>query len=257
MTFIAALDQSGGSTPSTLERYGVTDYNENNMMEIIHDMRVRIVTSPSFSPLRIDSAIVFKDSMYRGLTSLLLDKQIMPYLKIDNGMNEDGSLKPFDLDILEDAREKYGIRGTKMRSVIQHVDDVERIVDQQYEYAQKIRDLGYTPIVEPEVDINNPIRNTIENMLDDYLETLDLSGMIIKLTIPFNQMRYSTLSCDRLVALSGGFSLEECVEKLQHIPWMGASFSRALTEGLRVDMTMEEFDEKLGDNVRAINSVAK
>lgn len=252
MTFIAALDQSGGSTPRTLNSYGITtDYNEDSMMDIIHEMRLRIVNSPSFTNEYIDTAIIFEDSMRRGLAEVLVNKGIKPFLKVDKGMNEDGTMKDFDLDILQEAKE-YGIVGTKMRSVVHRPQSVGKILDQQYEYALDILYAGFTPIVEPEVDVKNPSKGIIEIQIEHLLSYINMKGMTLKVTIPSIPHRYHKLSCDRVVGLSGGYSLEKCVERMEKCYHMDASFSRALTEGLRYDMSDSEFDDHLGKNIKTI-----
>lgn len=258
MTFIAALDQSGGSTPGALKRYGI-ECGENNMFDLIHEMRLRIIGSDAFTNERIDSAILFKDSLDRGLGDLLIKKGIMPYLKVDNGMEENGLMKPLDMESVALEAPNNVISGTKMRSVVQHIDMVPAIVEQQLHYAQAIASMGLTPIIEPEVDINNPFKNEIEEELDQALLN-GLSGfystVILKLTIPTTPTRYAMLaghpSVERIVALSGGYSQVHACHLLQKLPHMSASFSRALLEGLFFEMSKEEFDDKLDKNIEKI-----
>ena len=249
--FIAALDQSGGSSPATLANYGIDGPfdNEKAMLDTIHEMRLRIVNSPSFTSDYIDTAIIFRDSMERGLASTLTNKGIAAFLKVDQGMRDDGSMVDFDpAEVLSNAAE-HGITGTKMRSVIATPEDTGRIVEQQYEYALEIKRLGFTPILEPEISINNPDKAYIELGLDKMLRHVDLSGMIVKVTLPSTVSRYVSTNADRIVGLSGGYSLEKCVSKLQMCPHIDASFSRALLEGLTHDMSDAAFDIKLRQNI--------
>lgn len=254
-TFIAALDQSGGTTPLTLKNYGIeVDDNTSteDMMNMIHAMRMRIVNSPSFTNDHIDTAIIFEDSMHRGLSTPLRHKGIKTYLKVDKGTNIDGTMKDFDLDVLKTAKTEYGITGTKMRSVIHTENDVGKILDQQYEYAYEIKRMGYTPIIEPEVAIDNPNKAIIELSLEYLLDRIDLSGMIVKVTLPSSAGRYSNVKAKRIVGLSGGYTLQKSIARLERCPHIDASFSRALLEGLSHDMSDAAFDIKLRQNVYSI-----
>lgn len=275
--FIAALDQSGGSTPKALERYGVTpdEYsNDKEMFDKIHEMRTRIMTSPAFGQDRILAAILFQDTMDRTINKkytadfLWEDKGVLPILKVDKGLaaKEDGVqlMKPIpDLDeTLKHAVER-NIFGTKMRSVIHaaNKEGIKKIVDQQFDLGKKIAEYGLVPILEPEVDITIPDKKEAEVILrEEILEHLkDLpenTPIMFKLSIPDEEGFYSVLMEDpnvvRVVALSGGYSREEADEKLARNPGLIASFSRALTEGLSEKQTEDEFNAMLDDSIEQI-----
>lgn len=253
--FIAALDQSGGSTPSALKKYGV-ECTDDNMMDLMHEMRSRVVHSPAFKDSNIDGVILFRDSLKRGLGDYLYAEGFNVYAKVDVGINEDGTLKEFDIDWLD---EFPFLRGTKMRSVVHHRDTnyIRMILMQQMMYAYYIKQKGLTPIVEPEVSITNSERNSIEIEIESTLEKLDLTGIICKLTIPAATMRYQNLNCTSLVALSGGFTTREACDQLRLRKHMGASFSRALLEGLHVDQTDEMFDNLLRMNIEQISNAIR
>ena len=250
--FIAALDQSGGSTPNALKNYGV-ECTEDNMMDLMHQMRTRVVQSEAFLASKIDGVILFRDSLERGLGSWLHDKGFKVFAKVDVGMNPDGSLKDFNLDWLDNYPFLFG---TKMRSVVHYTDTnyIRMIIMQQLMYAYRIKQKGLTPIVEPEVPITHSKRNLIEIEIESTLEKCDLTGIICKLTIPATTMRYQNLNCSNLVALSGGFSTDEACDQLRHRKHMGASFSRALLERLHFDQTDEEFNNTLSANISHIRS---
>ena len=254
--FIAALDQSGGSTPSALKNYGV-ECTDDNMMDLMHEMRSRVVHSPAFKDSNIDGVILFRDSLERGLGDYLYAEGFDVYARVDVGMNEDGSLKEFDIDWLD---EFPFLRGTKMRSVVHHRDTnyIRMILMQQMMYAYRIKQKGLTPIVEPEVSITNSERNSIEIEIESTLEKLDLTGIICKLTIPAATMRYQNLNCTSLVALSGGFSTREACDQLRLRKHMGASFSRALLEGLHIGQSDDSFDARLRSNVvQVVNAIRR
>lgn len=275
--FVAALDQSGGSTPGALERYGVSPglyHNEDEMFDQMHEMRVRIMTSPSFSSEYILGAILFAGTMRRqvkGLPSALYlwqEKGVVPFLKVDQGMEEarDGArlMKPIigERELLDEAVGQ-GVFGTKMRSFIAEAnrDGIRRNVDQQFEYAARIARKGLVPIVEPEVDIHCPDKEAAEDMLLEALAAA-LEGMpkdgklLFKLTIPTKANLFDPLAkypqVVRMLALSGGYTREEANRLLAQNHGMIASFSRALASDLRVSQTPAEFDAVLGDAIRSI-----
>lgn len=272
--FIAALDQSGGSTPKALLNYGVTEdkySNDEEMFKLVHEMRKRIITNEAFTSDRILAAILFKVTMnskvgdkYTG-DYLWEEKGIVPILKIDEGLDveKDGAqlMKPFKhLDeLLENAKER-NIFGTKMRSVVKELNEesIKKVVDQQFDYALKISEAGFVPIIEPEVDIHAKDKAEIEEILKKYLiEGLKNLGkenyVMFKLTLPEKENLYEDLydfdQTVRVVALSGGYSREEANEKLRKNRGVIASYSRALTEGLNVNQTDEEFTKMLDDSI--------
>ena len=272
--FIAALDQSGGSTPKALLNYGVTEdkySNDEEMFNLVHEMRKRIITNEAFTSDRILAAILFKVTMnskvgdkYTG-DYLWEEKGIVPILKIDEGLDEekDGAqlMKPFKHidELLENAKER-NIFGTKMRSVVKELNEesIKKVVDQQFEYARKISNAGFVPIIEPEVDIHAKDKAEIEEVLKKYLieglKKLDKENYVMfKLTLPEKENLYEDLydfdQTVRVVALSGGYSREEANEKLRKNRGIVASYSRALTEGLNVDQSDEEFTKMLDDSI--------
>lgn len=274
--FIAALDQSGGSTPKALKLYGVTEdqySNEEEMFRLVHEMRKRIITSPSFTSERILAAILFKVTMNSKIDDLYTSdflwekKGILPILKVDSGLAELNNgvqlMKPFELDeLLANAKERH-IFGTKMRSVIKEYneDGIREVVKQQFEYARAIIAQGFVPIVEPEVDIHAKEKSKIESFLKaevvKELETMNENQkLMFKFTIPTEANLYSDLvnfPCVlRIVALSGGYSREDANALLRKNQNMIASFSRALTEGLNVNQTQEEFDTMLNQSIESI-----
>ena len=274
--FIAALDQSGGSTPKALKLYGVTEdqySNEEEMFRLVHEMRKRIITSPSFTSERILAAILFKVTMNSKIDDLYTSdflwekKGILPILKVDSGLAELNNgvqlMKPFELDeLLANAKERH-IFGTKMRSVIKEYneDGIREVVKQQFEYARAIIAQGFVPIVEPEVDIHAKEKSKIESFLKaevvKKLETMNENQkLMFKFTIPTEANLYSDLvnfPCVlRIVALSGGYSREDANALLSKNQNMIASFSRALTEGLNVNQTQEEFDTMLNQSIESI-----
>ncbi|MDX6325667.1 MAG: fructose-bisphosphate aldolase, class [Nocardioidaceae bacterium] len=268
--FVAALDQSGGSTPKALALYGVeeSEYSgEQEMFDRMHEMRTRIVTSPAFSGERILAAILFEQTMDRqveGLGSaeyLWQKKHVVPFLKVDKGLadEDDGvqMMKPIpDLDDLLARARDHGVFGTKMRSVIKRADPrgVDAVVEQQFELARRISAGGLVPIVEPEVDIHADDKAAAEQLLRDALRTkLDALGedqlVMLKLTLPETDDFYVPLMEHprvlRVVALSGGYSRDDADARLARNHGLVASFSRALTEGLTAQMSDEEFDAAL------------
>ena len=275
--FIAALDQSGGSTPKALAKYGVDAdaySNDEEMFDIIHAMRTRIMTSPAFDGNRIMGAILFENTMDREVEGrptadyLWQVKRVVPFLKVDKGLadEQDGAqvMKPMpDLDaLLARAREK-NIFGTKMRSVIKtaNAGGVSAVVDQQFEIGRRIVAAGLVPIIEPEVDINSPNKSETEDLLkQSLLAQLDQLGgdelVMLKLTLPEQDNFYRPCiehpKVLKVVALSGGYSREEANERLARQHGMVASFSRALTEGLSAQQSDEEFNAMLDASIESI-----
>jgi len=279
--FIAALDQSGGSTPKALKAYGIDESqykNEEEMYDLVQNMRSRIITSKSFTSEHILAAILFEKTMDRQIDGLFTadylwnEKGIVPFLKIDNGLAEqkDGVqlMKPIPkLDKLLMRAKERNIFGTKMRSVIHeaNVDGIKKIVEQQFEIGKRIADLGFVPIIEPEVDIHSSTKKEAEEILiseiEKQLEKLDQSVKImLKVSIPTVAGSYSKLMEDprvvRIVALSGGYSRDEANELLKKNPKLIASFSRALLSDLSAKQTQEEFDLVLLDTIKEIYSAS-
>ncbi|MDO3413034.1 fructose bisphosphate aldolase [Saccharibacillus sp. CPCC 101409] len=275
--FVAALDQSGGSTPTALLHYGVkedTYSNDDEMFLAVHTMRTRIIKSPAFDSKYILGAILFENTMDREIDGkstadyLWEEKGIVPFLKVDKGLAEQENgvqlMKPMpDLDdLLERAADKH-IFGTKMRSVIHEANEggIKQAVEQQFELGKRIFAAGLVPIIEPEVDIRSSDREESERILKDeikrQLSQLDDSVRImLKLSIPAADGFYSDLMDDphvvRVVALSGGYTQSEANERLTRNPGLIASFSRALAEGVSFGQTGEEFDETLSRSIQAI-----
>lgn len=274
--FVAALDQSGGSTPKALAAYGVMedDYsNEDEMFERVHAMRTRIITSKAFNPEQILGAILFEHTMDNKIEGLytadyLAEKGIVPFLKVDKGLADEENgvqmMKPIPNldDMLKRANERH-IFGTKMRSVIKKANEkgIKDVVDQQFEIGKQIIAAGLVPIVEPEVDIHSPEKEKCEEILQaDILDHLDKLGedenVILKLTIPNVPNIYKELiehpRVIRVVALSGGYSRDDANEKLKKNENMIASFSRALSQDLNVNQTEAEFDDALQKAVDSI-----
>jgi fructose-bisphosphate aldolase class I len=275
--FIAALDQSGGSTPKALANYGVgadAYSNDDEMFEVVHNMRSRIVTSPAFSGSRIMGAILFENTMDRevkgqGTADYLWNvKAVVPFLKVDKGLADESNgvqiMKPMpELDaLLQKARQK-NIFGTKMRSVIKtaNADGVNAVVSQQFEIGRQIIDAGLVPIIEPEVDINSPQKAASEELLKpSLLEHLDQLGegqlVMLKLTLPEQDNFYASCvqhpNVLKVVALSGGYSRQEANQRLGRQNGMVASFSRALSEGLSAQQSDEEFNSVLDASIESI-----
>jgi len=275
--FIAALDQSGGSTPKALKLYGLdeTAYaSEAEMFDEIHRMRTRIITSPAFNGSRILGAILFEMTMDRQVEGvgtaeyLWQSKQVVPFLKVDKGLADEVNgaqvMKPIpDLDALCDRAIGHGVFGTKMRSVIKLADQagVSGVVDQQFEFGNQILAKGLVPIIEPEVDINSPQKEAAEALLKESLRAqLDgLAGdqqVMLKLTIPTVDDFYADLVAHprvlRVVALSGGYSREDANARLARNHGIIASFSRALTEGLTAQQSDDEFNATLDATIQGI-----
>ena len=275
--FIAALDQSGGSTPKALKLYGLGEdayANDDEMFSVVHEMRTRIVTSPSFSGDRIMGAILFENTMDReidGIPSaryLWEKKKVVPFLKVDKGLADEANgvqlMKPMpSLDeLLARAKEK-GVFGTKMRSVIKLANPagIKAIVDQQFDIGLQIVAAGLVPIIEPEVDIHSPEKAEAEGLLRiNLLEHLAKLGpdqkVMFKLTLPEEDNFYAECvkhpNLLKLVALSGGYSREEANARMTRNNGVVASFSRALTEGLTAQQSDTEFNTRLDDSIGSI-----
>ena len=275
--FVAALDQSGGSTPKALKLYGIAEdaySGDAEMFDLVHQMRSRIITSPSFTGEKVLAAILFEMTMDRQIDGvdtaeyLWTRKRIVPILKVDKGLADevDGAklMKPLpDLDALLDRALVKGIFGTKMRSLISAANPagITAVVDQQFEIGQHIVDAGLVPILEPEVDIKAADKTQIEDELKaQLLAHLDAlphsSEVMLKLTIPTVDNLYAELIAHprvmRVVALSGGYSRSEANALLARNHGLIASFSRALTEGLSVHQSDEEFDAMLATSIDSI-----
>jgi fructose-bisphosphate aldolase class I len=282
--FIAALDQSGGSTPKALQTYGIQENeyaNEEEMFYMVHQMRTRIITAESFTRENILGAILFKETMEREVLGkdtadyLWQERGIVPFLKVDSGLapKEYGVslLKPMpELSTLLDRAVEKNIFGTKMRSVIYELnhDGIKAVVEQQFSVARQILAKGLIPIIEPEVDIHAPQKAEIEEMLKqvlmEHINTLDDDQYIIlKLTLPETKNLYADCALHpqviRVVALSGGYSQDEAIRRLTEYNNDGnpdnnmvASFSRALAEGLSVHQSEEEFEDMISKSIDKI-----
>ena len=275
--FIAALDQSGGSTPKALRQYGVPESaysNEEGMYKLVHDMRSRVMTSPAFTSEFILGVILFENTMNREVAGLPTAdylwqrKGIVPFLKVDKGLAEqkDGvqMMKPMpELGVLLKQAATKNIFGTKMRSVIFEADKagVAKVVKQQFEVAKQIIDAGLVPIIEPEVDIKSPTKREAEGLLKQAILS-EIAGLqsdariMLKLTIPSQDDFYKDLMKNphivRIVALSGGYSQGEANEKLSRNHGLVASFSRALLENISAGQSDAEFNKTLGNSIKSI-----
>jgi fructose-bisphosphate aldolase class I len=275
--FIAALDQSGGSTAKTLEKYGISKdsySSEDEMFDLIHEMRKRVFLSKEFSSEKILGAILFYKTMMSKVDDeytadyLWNKKHIVSFLKIDKGLaDEENDCKLMkdipDLDEQLEEAKKKNIFGTKMRSVIYKANEkgISDIVDQQFEYAKRICDAGLVPIIEPEVDINAEDKALCEDILkakvEEKLKSWNEKDLIMfKFTIPTVANKYLSLydypQVVRIVALSGGYTIDVACDYLAENEKMIASFSRALLEDLNVNQSEEEYDEKLGHAIDII-----
>ena len=275
--FIAALDQSGGSTPKALKLYGIEELEYNNsseMYNLIHEMRTRIIKSSAFNSKRILAAILFENTMLRQIDELptaiyLWEKlQIVPFLKIDKGLcsseNQVQLLKPIsDLETSIKLAKENKIFGTKMRSVINGANNIgiKDLVDQQFDIGEEILSHGLVPIIEPEVDITIPDKKEAEDLLYNNikrrLDRIEQSKKVmLKLSLPEHDNFYEPLTRHpnilRIVALSGGFEKKIAVDRLRQNNKMIASFSRALTEGLKSNSPEKEFEEQLDQTIQSI-----
>ena len=263
--FIAAMDHSGGSTGGVLERYG-QGYTEADKMEKVHAMRLRMVNSPDFNDSNIWGAILYQDTVTRGMVNILDEKGIDTFLKIDSGCNEDGTLKQFPVkQMLEWATNGIGpkIYGTKMRSIVKSADMVGPVLKQQFTLAQTISEYGLVPIIEPEVPIDHPekeeIEETLMSLLEVYLHSKDFR-VILKLTPPETPNLYHNLTVkhnvEKVVFLSGGYPTMEACRRLSANDDVSASFSRALSEGLNYNLTDDEFNAKIKNNIKQITEAS-
>jgi len=280
--FIAALDQSGGSTPKALRLYGIpeSDYSgDEEMFDKVHEMRTRIVTSKSFGGDRILGAILFEMTMDRDIAGkpspkfLWEEKRVVPFLKTDKGLADEADgvqlMKPFPgIGALLDRAVSKGVFGTKMRSVVKLANEtgIRAIVEQQFEVGRQILAKGLVPILEPEIDIHSPEKSAAEALLKERLLE-GLNGLspdqkvMFKLTLPEQDDFYRECiehpNIVRVVALSGGYSREEANARLSRNHDMVASFSRALTEGLSAQQSAEEFDKLLDESIQSIFDASK
>jgi fructose-bisphosphate aldolase class I len=275
--FIAALDQSGGSTPKALANYGIGAEafgNDDEMYELVHAMRCRIMTSPAFHGNRIMGAILFENTMDRDVEGqstadyLWQVKRVVPFLKVDKGLADEHDgvqlMKPMpDLEALLGRARDKNIFGTKMRSVIKsaNADGVNAVVSQQFEVGRQIIAAGLVPIIEPEVDINSPQKADCEDLLKVALmANLDQLGegqlVMLKLTLPEQNDFYASCIAHpnvlKVVALSGGYSRDEANQRLAAQHGMVASFSRALSEGLSAQQSDAEFNQVLDASIESI-----
>ncbi|GAA5416086.1 fructose-bisphosphate aldolase class 1 [Paraliobacillus ryukyuensis] len=275
--FIAALDQSGGSTPKALADYGISEdaySTEEEMFELVHQMRTRIITAPAFNSDQVIGAILFEQTMDSKIEGrytadyLANVKGVVPFLKVDKGLAEEKNgvqlMKPIpDLDDLLARANEHGIFGTKMRSVIKKANPeaIKEVVDQQFKLAKQIIGAGLVPIIEPEVDIHSPEKAEAEDLLKQellhHLDTLATDELVmLKLSLPNKENLYKELvdhpQVVLVVALSGGYTREQANNKLKLNKGVIASFSRALTQDLHADQTDEAFNEELR---KAVNSI--
>lgn len=275
--FIAALDQSGGSTPKALRIYGIGEdaySNEDEMFDLVHQMRTRIMTSPSFNGDRILGSILFENTMDRMIDGKLTAqylwdvKNIVPFLKVDKGLEAEQNgvqlMKPIpNLESLLERAKACGVFGTKMRSVIKsaNAEGIRAVVEQQFEIAKQILAAGLVPIIEPEIDINSETKAECEQQLKplllQHLDGLqDGQLVMLKLTLPDEPNFYAECIAHphvlKVVALSGGYSREEANKLLAQNHNMVASFSRALTEGLNAQQSDDEFHAMLNDSIASI-----
>lgn len=280
--FIAALDQSGGSTPKALALYGIESSeftNDEEMYGLVHQMRTRIVTNPAFSGTRILGAILFENTLdreFEGMPAaqyLWQEKQVVPFLKVDKGLCDESNgvqlMKAMPaLDSLLDKAVSQGVFGTKMRSVIKLANEqgIKDIVAQQFDVAKQILAKGLTPIIEPEVDINSPEKSAAEALLKSALiseldQLSDDQKVMLKLTLPETNNFYTDCinhkNTIKVVALSGGYNREQANIKVATNNGMIASFSRALTEGLSAKQTDEEFTKALDTAIESIFNASK
>jgi fructose-bisphosphate aldolase class I len=278
--FIAALDQSGGSTPKALKGYGIEEgawSNDEEMFGLIHQMRSRIITSPSFGSGKVIGAILFERTMDgtvngKPTPQALIDQGVVPFIKIDKGLEEEANgvqlMKPMpELDVLLTRAKGLGVFGTKERSVINlaNAGGIAAVVAQQFDVARQVLAHGMVPIIEPEVSINSPERDAADRiLLAEILKNLDGvpegQRVMLKLTIPAEAGLFQPLvdhpKVLRVVALSGGFSRAQACAELAKNPGMIASFSRALLSDLRAQQSDEEFNRTLGQAIDEIYSAS-
>ncbi len=279
--FIAALDQSGGSTPKALAQYGVPEdayATDDEMFDLVHQMRTRIITSPAFTGERVLGAILFVGTMDRtieGVPSaryLWETKRVVPFVKVDEGKEDEADgvqlMSPMpNLDAVLERANEHQVFGTKMRSVVSLAKEkgIEQIVAQQFEVADRILDAGLMPILEPEIDIHSPEKAAAETLLRQHItqhldQLPDDRQVMLKLSIPTEDGFYTPLiehpRTLRVVALSGGYSREEATERLARNPGLIASFSRALIGELSADQSDDEFRETLDTAISTIHKAS-
>lgn len=278
--FIAALDQSGGSSSKALKLYGIeedTYSGDDEMFTLIHGMRERIVSAPAFTGEKVAGAILFEQTMDREFNgtpapAYLWERGVVPFVKIDQGLaDQTGSIqlmKPLTgLEALLERAVAAGVFGTKMRSVIHaaKADEIQQVVDQQFDVALQVLDAGLTPIIEPEVTISIEDKAAAEDLLRDaLLEALNRvpegQQVMFKLTLPETANQYAPLAndprCLSLVALSGGYSREEANRRLSANTGMVASFSRALAEGLKADLSDDAFNSMISESIDSIHAAS-
>ena len=275
--FIAALDQSGGSTPKALANYGISEgsySNDQEMFDLVHQMRSRIITSPAFTNEHIIGAILFERTMSSKIGDkftaeyLWQDKHIVPFLKVDNGLAEKANgvqlMKPIpELEHRLNEANRHSVFGTKMRSVIYEANEqgIKEIIDQQFELAQIICKANLVPIIEPEVDIHAADKAECEQLMKQAIQEHladwnNRNKIMFKFTIPtepdFYADLYDNAAVVRIVALSGGYGVDEACEKLAQNHNMPASFSRALLQNLRAQQSDEEFNKTLATAIQQI-----
>ena len=270
--FFAALDQSGGGSRKALELYGLRDFNDDNLFDLMHDMRARIIKSPSFSSDKISGVILFEEEIYRNVDDInmvkfITDKGINCFVKIDQGLEKVNNGVQLmrsinNLDILLSNLKRLNVCGTKMRSFIleNNKKGIREIVKQQFLIAKKVWDYGLIPILETEIDINASDKYecevTLRNEIDKFLSKLGDMKIIFKFTLPSIPNFYRDyLDNDNVLsvlALSGGYSLKEACSILSKNDLMQASFCRALLEGLKYDYSDSKFDKVLGENIDMI-----
>ncbi len=280
--FIAALDQSGGSTPKALRLYGIeeSEYSsDEEMFDMVHAMRTRIITSDAFTGERVLGAILFENTLERdikGMPSakfLWTEKNVIPFLKVDKGLADEQNgvqvMKPMPaLNELLAKANAQDVFGTKMRSVVKlaNAAGINAVVEQQFEVGKQIIAAGLVPIIEPEVDINSPEKSEAEALLRDaILQQLDAlsddQNVMLKLTLPNEANFYAPLIAHprvlKVVALSGGYNRQDANQKLSENAGMIASFSRALTEGVSAQQTDTQFDATLNDAIESIYQASK
>ncbi|MBE1299223.1 MAG: fructose bisphosphate aldolase [Alteromonadaceae bacterium] len=280
--FIAALDQSGGSTPKALKQYGVEESaysNDEEMFDMVHAMRTRIITSPAFNGEKVLGAILFENTLDRQIQGMMSaqflwqEKNVVPFLKVDKGLADEANgvqvMKPMPaLDDLLDKAVAQGVFGTKMRSVIKlaNAEGIESVVAQQFEVGKQIIAKGLVPIIEPEVDIHSPEKAEAEALLKaSLIKHIDALGegehIMLKLTLPsednFYQELMSKANVVRVVALSGGYSRDDANALIARNNGMIASFSRALAEGLSAQQSDDEFNATIGASIESIAEASR
>jgi len=280
--FIAALDQSGGSTPKALKLYGVEENEYNGdveMFDMVHHMRTRIITNNAFNGDRVLGAILFENTLDRNIKDkssaqfLWQEKQVVPFLKVDKGLADESNgvqlMKDMpELDALLDKAISQNVFGTKMRSVIKlaNTQGITDIVEQQFSVGKQIIGKGLVPIIEPEVDINSPEKSDAEALLKaELIKQLDQLAanqqVMLKLTLPeqdnFYQACINHPNVIKVVALSGGYNRAQATQKVAANNGMIASFSRALTQGLSAKQTDEQFEQSLNDGIESIYLASK